>query len=203
MLCLLPLSGCGNSDELESGRATFPASSGSAAEPAKQRSSAVADLDVLLPSKVRIHPLTRLERAPGSPTDSNTWQIACHIELRDAFGHSTKGLGRVRVELYRPVSDRPGGPEAQDAVWNIDLRDPRENASVYDDLITRTYTVYLASLPHWLEEWATRMEERRQDDASAPGNAVGEGAILLKAYFMTYDRTGRERVFESTYRLPG
>ena len=69
-------------------------------------------------------------------------------------------LGRLRIELYRPVSDRPGGPETQDAVWNIDLRDPRENAAVYDDLVTRTYTVYLASLPSWLDDWASPLRSR-------------------------------------------
>lgn len=181
------------------GDSTFPASAPGGVEPVN--AFGAADLDALLPVKVRVHALTRLERTPVDALGREPWQIACHVELRDAFGHTTKGLGRLRVELYRPQSDRAGGPETQDAVWNIDLRDARENAVVYDDLVTRTYTVYLASLPVWLHEWADKAEVRRNRAETAVGEA-GE-FVTLKVYFITQGRNGRERIFESSYRLPG
>lgn len=213
MLCgAALLGGCGANSTGDGRPAFTPAAAG---DSAGEAGGSAADLDALLPARMRIHPLTRFERAPSAapgkaepnaPLEPGPWQIACHIELRDGFGHTAKGLGRLRIELYRPVSDQPGASEAQDAVWNIDLRNPRENASVYDDLITRTYTVYLASLPRWVSEWATRAEERRsatgQPGLSAAGSA-GDEFVTLKAYFITFDRTGRERVFEHTYRIPG
>jgi hypothetical protein len=32
-------------------------------------------------------------------------------------------------------------------VWDVDLADPDRNALLYDDLVTRTYTITLGGLP--------------------------------------------------------
>ncbi len=205
VVCAAGLVSCASNDTGPV-HATFSPSSPDG--PAQTDLSAVrstsADHNALLPVRVRIHPLTRLERSPDAAAatapDATAWQIACHIELSDAYGHTTKGLGRLRIELYRPRSDRADGPETQDAVWNIDLRDPKENAGVYDDLVTRTYTVYLASLPRWLEDWASLSAQRRADTNSPIGD--DSDFVTIKAYFIT-DRNGRERVYENTYRMPG
>src|SRR5205809_166521 len=82
----------------------------------------------LAPERLRIHPLTRVttEATPDGPQQ----QIVCHLELKDRFGHSVKALGRLRVELYRPATADAGSPvsETQELIWDIDLRDPVENA---------------------------------------------------------------------------
>lgn len=168
------------------------------------------DNDTILPARVRIHPLTRLMPDPaaaaGGATGATEYQLACHVELRDKFGHVVKGLGRLRVELYRPSTSASGGPENQDAVWNIDLRDPIENARVYDDLVTRTYTVYLTSLPEWLQDWA-RQGATAKAAPDSPGKGAPEksqsatGWVTLKAYFVVTDSRGRERVLQTSFRL--
>jgi len=173
-------------------------------------SHATTDNDALLPARVRIHPLTRLVIEPtpnaAGTADSRDYRLACHIELRDRFGHVVKGLGQLRVELYRPSSSASGGPESQDTVWNIDLRDPVENARVYDDLVTRTYTVYLTSLPDWLQEWA-RQGVAARGAADSQATTAGEkssntsGWVSLKAFFIVNDSRGRERVLQTSYRL--
>jgi len=168
----------------------------------------IPDFDSILPARLRVHPLTRLSREAraDSPQDPNpVWQIALHAELRDSFGQVVKGLGRLRVELYRPTSSTSGGPESQDSVWNVDLRDPGENAKVFDDLVTRTYTVYLASLPAWLEEWAERGEPAGGSGGDAGESGAGaRGAddwVTLKAYFIFVDTHGRQHILQTSFRL--
>ena len=105
--------------------------------------------DALLPASVRVHPLTRIEQLADE-----SYQLVCHVDLRDRFGHETKVLGLFRVELYRPVGDPADGRQMQDAVWRVDLSDPAENAEKYDGLVTRTYVLYLAGLPEWAQAGA-------------------------------------------------
>ena len=196
MSSLPALTGCGGSrDAADPTRPVFPsnpADPGFDPNAPDTGTRGAPDFDSLLPARVRIHPLTRLSRESAGGAQAQ-WQIACHVELRDKSGHVVKGLGRLRLELYRPTSEGSGGPETQDAVWNIDLRDPSENARIYDDLVTRTYTIYLASLPGWLQQWAAQGEE--EASASAPA------WVTLKAYFISIDASGRERVIQSSYRL--
>jgi len=102
--------------------------------------------------RLEVHPLTRLTRTPAGEL-----QLALHLDPKDRYGHSTKALGRVRVELYRPgggdVGSAGGGAETQELVWDVDLRDAASNALLYDDMVTRTYVLHLGGLPGWMEEW--------------------------------------------------
>ncbi len=141
-----------------------------------------AAADALLPDRIRLHPLTRLTRAADG-----SLQIACHVELRDRFAHACKGLGRLRVELYRPGPDAASGGETQELVWNIDLRDPDANALVYDDLVTRTYVVYLGGLPEWVQQLAAAKSR--------------EPWLTLQAYFTLTNSRGRDIMLQTTYRL--
>jgi hypothetical protein len=160
-----------------------------AAGPATQ--SAGLDLDALAPARLRIHPLTRLTREPVASAESPEWetQLACHLEFKDRFGHNVKALGTLRVELYRPTPGDSGAAvsENQELVWDLDLRDPDANSLLYDDLVTRTYIVYLGGLPDWAARWAA--------------GEAREPWVTLRATFTTADCDGRERLLEATYRL--
>lgn len=160
--------------------------------PAEQARAAA---DALAPDRLRIHPLTRITRITretSGKTGAVETQLACHLELKDRFGHAVKALGRMRIELYRPTSSEPGGVgggvvENQDLVWEVDLRDPEKNALLYDDLVTRTYALHLGGLPEWVVRWSAGESH--------------EPWITIKATFTAVDCLGHERRLESTYRL--
>ncbi len=150
----------------------------------------VSLLQLVEPVRLRIHPLSRLER-----DDKNRLRLTCHLELADRAGHSGKWLGKVRVELYRPA-DPSGesvdpvamsGGERQSKYWEVDLTDPDQNALVYDDLVTRTYILPLVDLP----DWVSRLQQ----------GTSREPWLTLRAYFITSDAKGKERILESTTRI--
>ncbi|MBC7835095.1 MAG: hypothetical protein H7Y88_08330 [Phycisphaerales bacterium] len=132
----------------------------------------------LAPERLRIHPLTRL--ATTGP--DGALRLACHVELKDQFGHATKGLGHLRIELYRPVGGGDG--ESQDLVWEIDLSDPTINATFFDDLITRTYVIHLSGLPAWVAELQSSGGTLALRALFTPAGAAG-GAPLEAGYRMT------------------
>ncbi len=92
------------------------------------------------PKAMRIHPLTHAETdADGNP------RVVLHVELKDAWGDTTKGVGRLQVQAW------PGGGSSEDGErWAVDLRSLGENASFYDSA-TRTYRIVLGGLPAWLD----------------------------------------------------
>jgi hypothetical protein len=92
------------------------------------------------PVRLRVHPLTRITR----DTDG-TAVLACHVELRDASNQVVKALGVAAVELY--VEDAKGHADATGQRWEVDLREPKENAAAFDDVVTRTYVLRLGALP--------------------------------------------------------
>ncbi len=99
------------------------------------------------PESLRIYPLTRLDRASdGKPV------VVCHIELKDRWGDTTKGVGRLEIRLLRPNAPA-GGSEASDQTWEIDLSNWDLNASLYDKA-TRTYRIQLGEIPDWLAQQA-------------------------------------------------
>lgn len=111
------------------------------------------------PKAMRIHPLTHAETGEqGDP------RVVVHVELKDAWGDTVKGVGRVQIQLWRD------GRTSEEAVrWDIDLRALGDNADYYDPA-TRTYRIVLAGLPAWLSE----------------GVKAGEGdAARLRVLFLT------------------
>lgn len=83
------------------------------------------------PASLRIHPLSRAVTREGSAT-----AIEARIEFFDRFGHTTKGLGLMRLELH--AADAPPGSGRRLGAWEIDLSDLDSNLRHYDD-VTRTY----------------------------------------------------------------
>lgn len=96
------------------------------------------------PATLRIYPLTHLERG-----DDNKGRIIAHIELKDRWGDSTKGVGGLRLALYGPGQGQPGGASVQLAKWEINLADMAKNAALFDPA-TRTYRVQLTGVPEWI-----------------------------------------------------
>lgn len=96
---------------------------------------------------LRVHPLTRVA------TDArSTPAIILHLDARDGYNQAARVRGVLTVQLIN-VPDTPGDGEPSRS-WTIDLSDPARNAALFDDLITRTYTVPLARPPEALLRWA-------------------------------------------------
>jgi len=119
------------------------------------------------PAELRIHPLTRIVEAetPGQVV------IEAYFELLDAWGHTTKALGRLEVELT--TEGASGG--AGTVRWTVDLRDPEENSTQRFDEATRTYRLRLVDAPAELarasdaelrasftDAWGTRLTASRR-----------------------------------------
>lgn len=96
------------------------------------------------PATMRVHPLTHTEtRADGGAA------LVLHMELKDPWGDTVKGVGQVQVQLRRAdVADSLGDRGTR---WDLDLRDIEENIT-YFDTATRTYRVVLGGLPGWLSD---------------------------------------------------
>lgn len=97
------------------------------------------------PTRVRIHPLTRL--APGSGDAPP--RIDAHLELLDRWGVPVRALGELRFIARLDESDvapaRQRDPGFEGAVtWTIDMFDPQANATQYYDRVTRTYHIALS-----------------------------------------------------------
>ncbi|MCL4197778.1 MAG: hypothetical protein KJZ69_09835 [Phycisphaerales bacterium] len=86
------------------------------------------------PASIRIHPLTHALRQEGAVS-----VIEAHVEFLDRYGHTTKGVGLVRLELFA-ADALPGS--ARLGTWEIDLNDLDANSRHYDD-VTRTYRLRL------------------------------------------------------------
>ena len=84
------------------------------------------------PQALRIHPLTRL----AVDAKSGRSIIEVRLEFLDPEGHTTKGVGQVRIDLAAGGSGADSSPPI--ATWNWDLRDRSVNRRFYDD-VTRTY----------------------------------------------------------------
>ena len=93
------------------------------------------------PKAMRIHPLTHAE-----VDEAGAARVVLHMELKDAWGDTVKGVGRVQAQLWRD-----GGPAEQATRWDVDLRSLNDNADFHDPA-TRTYRIVLAGLPAWLNE---------------------------------------------------
>jgi hypothetical protein len=84
------------------------------------------------PSRMRLHPLTRLvmDEATGQRI------IEARIEFFDPDGATTKAIGQLTLQLHRAEMIAIAPEPLQ--IWNQDLRDLALNRRQYDD-VTRTY----------------------------------------------------------------
>ncbi len=135
------------------------------------------------PAALSIHPLTRVDR----DAQGVVW-IICHIELRDTWGDTCKGTGKLQVQLYRPVGGRASGLGSQELAWDIDLSDLDKNASFYDPP-TRTYRFRLQNAPAWVA------------DVLDPENR--EARVRLRAVLTTTGPRGEERFLQDEYTIGG
>lgn len=114
--------------------------------------------------RLEVHPLTRVG------TDANgRLAVIVHLDVRDEFGQSIKVLGEVVVLLVR-------GDGRVERTWTVDLTDPKTNAAMFDDLVTRTYVLALGGVPEWLGARA------RGDVAGADVERSGERATVRVAW---------------------
>ena len=94
------------------------------------------------PAEMRVHPLTHTEKAGDSE------RVVLHLEIRDGWGDTIKGVGRVTVRLRRSGSTTIGQSGVK---WDIDLRDLATNVSYFDS-VTRTYRFVITGLPNWFTQ---------------------------------------------------
>lgn len=130
------------------------------------------------PAAMRVHPLTHTELGTkGTP------ELILHVELKDPWGDTVKGVGQMQVQLRRGASGTTiGDPGTR---WDIDLRDIEENISYFDSA-TRTYRVVLGGLPGWL---AQAVQNGQETDARLrvlfrTSKADGEAVVLQDEYLM-------------------
>lgn len=103
------------------------------------------------PVVVRVHPLTHVDaRSPGVAADKCL--LVLHLELRDRFGDAVKGVGDLKVELYKPGPGTSPGMEAQALVWEVSAFAQAETNSARFDPATRTYRLPLVA-DRWVTQW--------------------------------------------------
>jgi hypothetical protein len=134
-------------------------------------------------ASLQIHPLTRVDR----DAKGQLW-IICHIELRDAWGDTTKGTGDLQVHLLRPTGGRASGLGTQEMTWEVNLSDLDTNASLYDPA-TRTYRLPLEGAPAWVTE-------STDGERDLP-------LVRLRAYLTTFGPRGDEVTLEDEFGIGG
>lgn len=96
------------------------------------------------PAAMRVHPLTHTEtRADSDPV------MVLHIELKDPWGDTVKGIGQIQVQLRQANATSTIGDRG--TRWDIDLREVEQNITYFDSA-TRTYRIVLGGLPNWLDQ---------------------------------------------------
>lgn len=91
------------------------------------------------PTEMRIHPLTHAE------VFGEQERLIVHMEIRDGWGDTIKGVGRVTIRFRKSGATTIGESGVK---WDIDLRDLATNVSYFDS-VTRTYKFVLTGLPDW------------------------------------------------------
>src|SRR5689334_10894995 len=95
------------------------------------------------PTTLRVHPLTHVEAAGELPGGGkpDASELVLHFELLDRYGDSVKGLGSLKVQLYRPGEGMSPGMETQELTWDVPGMDNAEQNTRRFDTATRTYRV--------------------------------------------------------------
>jgi len=130
------------------------------------------------PSAMRVHPLTHTELgADGQPV------IILHVELKDPWGDTVKGVGQLQVQLREQNSASTIGNRG--TRWDIDLRDIETNVSYFDSA-TRTYRIVIGGLPAWLGD-SVKAQESIGSQVRVlfrTSKADGEAVVLQDEYVM-------------------
>jgi hypothetical protein len=130
------------------------------------------------PAVMRVHPLTHTEiGSDGKPV------MILHVELKDPWGDTVKGVGQLQVQLRKQSTTSEVGNRG--TRWDIDLRDIEVNVSYFDSA-TRTYRIVIGALPAWLGD-----SVKAQEAAGAlvrvlfrTAKADGESVVLQDEYVM-------------------
>ncbi len=130
------------------------------------------------PAAMRVHPLTHTELGARGEAE-----LILHVELKDPWGDTVKGVGQMQVQLRRGGSGSTIGDAG--TRWDIDLRDIEENVSYFDST-TRTYRIVLGGLPAWLDAAVRGGEETdsRVRVLFRTSKADGEPVVLQDEYQM-------------------
>lgn len=98
------------------------------------------------PVALRVHPLTHVDTAKVAGGQS---VLVLHVELRDFWGDTAKGIGRLNVMLYKPGTGVQPGLETQELKWDVPgFDEANANMALYD-AATRTYRIQLEA-PEWV-----------------------------------------------------
>lgn len=130
------------------------------------------------PAVMRVHPLTHTEvNADGDAV------MILHVELKDPWGDTVKGVGQLQVQLRRQSATGVIGNRG--TRWDVDLRDIEVNVSYFDSA-TRTYRVVIGGLPDWLDESVKAQEAvgSRVRVLFRTSKADGEAVVLQDEYVM-------------------
>lgn len=123
------------------------------------------------PVALRVFPLTRVERDAAGAA-----QIVLHLELKDEWGDTVKGVGALTVQLLRPAGVASGG--GRDEVrWDVSLWGAEENARYYDPS-SRTYRIVLGDVPGWVDAMMSRSDpEDRVRITAQLRTPTGDGSM--------------------------
>lgn len=141
------------------------------------------------PVLLRIHALTHVDPV-GPPSAPDQALLVLHFELKDRYADTVKGLGGLKVELYKPGEGMSPGIESQSTLWDLpEFADPEENSARLD-VATSTYRVPLAA-ERWIDEWLNPEDTRIRGGAPA--------WLKVRATLSTRDAEGRLLLLSDEY----
>jgi len=145
------------------------------------------------PVSLRVHPLTHVDDT-GPKIGPDQCLLVLHFELKDRYGDLVKGVGALKVELYKPGAGITPGIETQTLSWAPgEMSDP-ERSSERFDTATRTYRLPLAA-PRWVYEWLHMQ-----------GSGVRDGAppwLKLRVTLTVPDAEGVPRLLSDEFVIQG
>jgi hypothetical protein len=91
------------------------------------------------PTTILVDPFSSI----GYEKRTEQWVVEARLTLLDSEGHPTKGLGRLRFELYQLDDKQATAVQGRRTeFWNDSIADPAAGKEHYDDL-THGYVFYL------------------------------------------------------------
>lgn len=117
------------------------------------------------PVSLRIHGLTHIDPT-GPKVEPDQSLLVLHFELKDRYGDTVKGLGPLKIELYKPGAGVAPGIETQALSWALpDFADPDANAARFDTA-TNTYRIPLIA-GRWADQWLDPANDAVRERAPA------------------------------------